>query len=92
MMDDSWSWWAPGALFMVICMVAMAWMMMGHGGHGGHGSHSSPTEDSHGPTSGGAEGILAERLARGHIDLDEYERHLTALRQSQLDRTEELGP
>jgi putative membrane protein len=69
---------------MVICMAAMAWMMMGHG----HGSHTS---GSHGHRPGGAQRILAERLARGEIDIDEYERRLTALRQAgELDRTEEV--
>lgn len=51
-------------------MAAMARMTMGHG----HGSH---TRGSHGHRPDGAQHILAERLARGAIDIDEYERRLT---------------
>jgi uncharacterized membrane protein len=68
---------------MIVCMVMMVWMM----GHG-HGSHGSHTVESHGHRSGGAERILAERLARGEIDIDEYERRLAGLRHtSDLGRT-----
>jgi len=76
MMMSSWGWWGPGVFFMIFCMGMMMWMMMSHG----HGSH---TGESHGP--GGAERILAERLARGEIDIEEYERRLAELR-----RTSEL--
>jgi uncharacterized membrane protein len=65
-------------------MAALAWMTMGHG----HGSH---TRRSHGHRPGGAQRILAERSVRGEIDIDEYDRRLTALRQAgELDRTEEV--
>jgi uncharacterized membrane protein len=64
-------WWGPdwgwaGALLAVICMVVMA-RMMGHGGHSGHRSHGS----RHGG-AGAAERTLANRLASGEIDVDEY--------------------
>jgi putative membrane protein len=72
---------------MIICMVLMM-RMMGHG-HGSHGVHSGEGE-SHGQR-GGAERILAERLARGEIDIDEYERRLAALRATtNLGRTKEV--
>ena len=79
--DGSWGWWGPGVIFMIFCMVMMVWMMS----HG-HGSHGSHTRESHGP--GGAERILAERLARGEIDIEEYQRRLAAVqRSSKLDQT-----
>jgi putative membrane protein len=69
-------------IFGFFCMAMMMWMMMSHG----HGSHGSHTGESHGP--GRAERILAERLARGEIDIEEYERRLAELRRtSELHRT-----
>jgi uncharacterized membrane protein len=64
-------WWWVGALFMAIFMVAMG-RMMGHGhwGHGGHGWRDEP------------ERTLADRLARGEIDTEEFERLLEALRRA----------
>ena len=65
-------WWWP-VLFMAICVVVMV-RMMNHRWHGprwGERPESDPT---------GAERVLAERLARGDIDIDEYEHRLTALR------------
>ena len=66
------------ALFM-ICLVLMAWMMMGHGrmGHGGteHGHGKDREEDA-------PERTLAKRLASGEIDTDEYERLLATIRRS----------
>ena len=78
MMGD-WGWWGPGIVFMIFCMVIMMWMM---GGHGSHASHDSHSDGSHGQRPGGAERILAERLARGEIDVDEYEHRLAALQGS----------
>jgi uncharacterized membrane protein len=72
--SGSWSgWWWAGGLFMVVCMVMMMRMMggmMGHGrsGHGGRGSTDDP------------ERTLADRLARGEIEIDEYNQRLDALR------------
>lgn len=68
-------WWIFGALFMVICMVVMARMMMGHGDHGGHGGAQHGERDSAGRT-------LDNRLARGEIDIEEYERLRETLRRT----------
>lgn len=64
-------WWVAGLILMVICMV----MMLRVAGHG----HGSRTGESHGQGPGGAERILAERLARGEIDIEGYERRLAVL-------------
>ena len=83
--DGSWSWWGPGILFMAFCMVMMVWMMAGHGSHG---SHRPRGDQSHEHRSDSAERILAERLARGEIDVEEYERRLRVLQQTgDLERT-----
>ena len=67
-------WWIFGALFMIVCMVVMARMMMGHGDHGDHaGTHREPDT---------AEQTLDNRLARGEIDIEEYERLRQALRRT----------
>ena len=65
-------WWGVGALFMLICMAVMMPRMMWHGhwDHGGHGWTDDP------------ERTLADRLARGEIDTEEYERLLEALRRT----------
>ena len=64
-------WWLVGAGFMVICMVIMGRMMgHAHSGHGGHGRSDDP------------ERTLADRLARGEIDVEEYERLLETLRRT----------
>jgi uncharacterized membrane protein len=80
MMDGSWGdgWWWPGIVvmfvFMVFCMVMMARMM---GGMLGSGSHESERHGSDVP-----ERTLANRLASGEIDVDEYERLRDALQRS----------
>jgi putative membrane protein len=67
-------WWLVGAVFMVFCMVMMVRMMgMGHWGHGGDSGHGGTNE---------AERTLANRLAKGEIDVEEYERLLEALRRT----------
>ena len=71
-------------LFLILCMVVMI-RMMGHG-HG-HGSHRSHTGQAAGHRAGEAKRILAERLARGEIDIENYKRRLAA-----LNRTDDLGP
>ena len=63
-------WWGGCALMMVIMMVMMI-PMMGRGhGHHGHGWSDDP------------ERTLADRLARGEIDTEEYERRLEALQRT----------
>ena len=73
-------WWWPGivvmAMFMIICMVMMARMMMSHGAHGSH------TSDPRRHRRDVPERTLANRLASGEIDIDEYERLLAALQRS----------
>jgi len=77
MMDGSWGdgWWWPGIvvmfIFMVFCMMMMARMM---GGMSDSRSHES---ERHGPDV--PERTLANRLASGEIDVDEYERLRDAL-------------
>jgi uncharacterized membrane protein len=69
-------WWLVGGVFMVICMAMMGRMvggMMGHG-HSGHGGHDR-TDDP--------ERTLADRLARGEIDVEEYNRLLETLRRTE---------
>lgn len=68
-------WWVLGGLLMIVCMVVMMRMMggmMGHG-HPGHGEHGG-TDDP--------ERTLANRLARGEIDTEEYDRLLEALQRT----------
>ena len=74
-------WWLFGAVFMIVCMVMMARMMMGHGmmGRGMSGPQSEESEHSGRNT---AERILADRLARGDIDVEEYERRQAALKRT----------
>jgi putative membrane protein len=83
--DGSWAWWGPGVLFLILCMVVMV-RMMGHGHGHGHGSHRSHAGGAAGHRAGEAERILAERLARGEIDIEDHERRLAA-----LNRTGDLG-
>jgi putative membrane protein len=66
-------WWLVGVAFMIFCMVMMARMMGGMMGHGtsAHGRHNRSDEP---------ERTLADRLARGDIDVEEYNRLLEALR------------
>lgn len=69
-------WWIVAALMMGVCVVMMI-RMMGHGGggHGGaeHGNHADGAD---------AERTLANRLASGEIDVEEYERLLETLRRA----------
>ena len=66
-------WWIGGAVFMVFCMVMMGWMMRGMMGHG-HSAHDTDNRRDD------PERTLADRLARGEIDVDEYHRRLDTLR------------
>jgi uncharacterized membrane protein len=64
-------WWLLGAVFMVFCMVMMMRMMgHGHSGHGGHDRSDDPQR------------TLADRLAKGEIDTEEYKRLLDVLRRT----------
>ena len=74
-MMDGWGagWWLGGAIFMIFCMAMMVWMMGGMMGHGHMG-------ERRGDEQADPERTLADRLARGEIDVDEYNRLLDALR------------
>ncbi len=72
-------WWLVGAVLMVFCMVMMVRMMgMGHSGHGGDSGQGGSDEP---------ERTLANRLAKGEIDVEDYERLLEALRRTDSSRT-----
>lgn len=68
-------WWLVGAVFIVICMVMMGRMMGGRMGHGrsAHGGHDRSDEP---------ERTLADRLAKGEIDVEEYKRLLETLQRT----------
>ena len=72
------AWWPAVlimAVVMILCMVMMARMM----GHGMSGSRNDESE-RHGPDT--ADRILANRLASGEINVEEYERLQDALRRT----------
>ena len=73
MMSNGGGWWLLGIPLMIICMVMMA-RMMSHG-HGA-GSHTNASSADGHPD---ARRVLADRLARGEIDIEEYESRLAAL-------------
>jgi uncharacterized membrane protein len=73
-------WWPIGIVFVIVCMVMMGRMM-------GHGMFSSPGHGSEGQGPDVPERILANRLASGEIDVEDYER----LR-DELQRTRESSP
>lgn len=66
-------WWLVGGLFMVLCMGMMIWMMAGMMSHG----QSAPDASVGAPDP---ERTLADRLAKGEIDVEEYNRRRDALR------------
>lgn len=77
--DGSWGWWWLPALVMLVgCVVMMARMMS----HGGHHSRAGSMGERAPYGSQPADRILADRLARGEIDIEEYERRLAALHSS----------
>ena len=84
--DGSWGWWWLALPLMIMCIIMMG-RMMGHG----HGHRQGSHETHGGRTAGdgsGAKRILAERLARGEIDIAEYERRLAVLQPTnEMDRT-----
>jgi putative membrane protein len=81
--NGSGGWWLFALPMVIICMVMMV-RMMGHG----HSAQNGHTAASHAHRPDGPERILADRLARGEIDIEEYERRLAALRPTRdVDRT-----
>lgn len=73
MRNGSWFWLGPCLILMVACMVMMM-RMMGHGSHRTHGAHGAPLGDPGDRRGGDAERILTDRLTRGDIDIEQYER------------------
>lgn len=83
--NGSWGggwWWLGGGVFMVVCMWMMV-RMMSHGAHGHYGADNNgfASGHPHERATGRSEEILADRFARGEIDVEEYERRLAVLRQ-----------
>lgn len=82
-----WLWIPFGALMMIGCMLMMGWMMGGmmhHDEHGGRGWRNRyygqrPDANDRAQRPESAEQILADRLARGQIDVEEYNRLLAAI-------------
>ena len=74
--DGSWGsgWGWPAILVILFCISMMA-MMMRHGMSGHTRQTSNRDEDA-------PESILAKRLARGEIDVEEYERLRGALQRT----------
>ena len=74
-----WTWWAwiPMAIGMLVFWGLVAWAVValvrfsGDGGDSRRGAHREGTKP---------EGLLQERLARGEIDVGEYEERLAAIR------------
>ena len=84
--DGSWGWWWLALPLMIMCIIMMG-RMMGHGHRHRQGSHETHGGRTAGDGSG-AERILVERLARGEIDIAEYERRLAVLQPTkEMDRT-----
>jgi uncharacterized membrane protein len=79
--NNTWghSWWWPGiivmAIFMIICMAMMARMMS-------RGMPWSRPGNAGQRRPDGPERTLANRLASGEIDVEEYQRRLDALQQT----------
>jgi putative membrane protein len=82
--DGSWGWLWLALPLMLMC-IGMLGRMIGHG----RGSHRSHGGGASGQRPGGAERILAERLARGEVDVEEYERRLAVLQRTRdVDRAQ----
>ena len=75
--DGSWghTWWWPGIVVMAVIMLACVVMMARMMSHGMSGAQRW----RHGAPGDVPEHMLANRLASGEIDVDEYERLLDAL-------------
>ena len=84
MWNGAWFWLGPCLLLMVVCAVIMMRMM----GHGTHGTHGPLQGTPGGRRAGEAEQILADRLARGDIDIEQYERRLETLQRTREQRKE----
>jgi len=90
MHHDGWDWgWIPMLVVMVAAVALIAWLLasvvrrpMGPPpGFGGPAPANLPGQHVAAPRVS-AEEILAERLARGEIEVDDYHRRLEALKQT----------
>ncbi len=68
-------WWGHGWWWIVVMAIGIVAMsrMMGHRGHGGDAGHGRAGHGGQG-SDDPAERTLANRLASGEIDVEEYER------------------
>jgi putative membrane protein len=77
-MDNGWGGGWIAMLFMMLVFVVLAglvvWLLVG-------GSRRAPGASATQPMRSTPEQLLAERLARGEIDPDEYRTRLAALRE-----------
>lgn len=82
-MDGNGWWWIPMTALMVVFVAALVWLVVALARGAGH-THATvigpaaaaPIGPAMRPT---AQDILAERLARGEIEPDDYRRRLEAL-------------
>lgn len=77
-MDNGWGGGWIAMLFMILIFAVLAgvviWLLLGGARRSSGGSAAQPTRST-------PEEVLAERLARGEIDPDEYRTRLAALRE-----------
>jgi putative membrane protein len=90
-MDGGGWWWIPMTALMVLVVGGLVWLIvvLARGGHahgaalvgpaGGAAMSQVPTTATPMPGRPTAQDILAERLARGEIEPDDYRRRLDAL-------------
>jgi putative membrane protein len=77
-----WWWWIPMMVLMVAFVGALAWLVVVLARGTGHSSRVSNPVTAAPPASPArptAQDILAERLARGEIEPEDYRRRLEAL-------------
>lgn len=78
--SGDWAWWAwiPMTVVMALFWGLLIWAVVTL--VRGRGFFTSPAEPAEREARSSPEDILAERLARGEIDVDEYERRMDAVR------------
>ena len=86
--DHDWGgwWWISMAVMMIAFWGGVAWVIVTivrHGAHTPDRHHSEPTPPTPPPLT--PTEILAERLARGEINVDEYRQRLAALQDQRKD-------
>lgn len=80
--------WVVMILLMIAFWVGLAWVIVNIARHrGAHDTHGQPLSGhaaapvhTSAPHGGGPEDILHDRLARGDIDVEEYQTRVDALR------------